>query len=85
MANLSNVSVADLQAELERRAANRPTMAPVPYDKARWEKFVADVNEIVQNQVEKGEKDDDDDHWIYEAAIQYVFGDDAFDKLNKLV
>lgn len=84
MVNLSKASVADLEAELERRKAAKPTMTPLPYDAERWKKFVASVDEIIQERIDKGQGNEDDDHWIYEAAIQYVYGDDAFDTLNKL-
>lgn len=84
MANLSKISTADLEAELQRRATAKEAFKPLSFDAERLKKFVETVDSIIQNNIERARQDEDDEHYVYEAAIQAVYGDDAFDRLRKL-
>lgn len=79
MKNLSEYSADDLQAELERRKNHRP-------------KRLQDINvqpliDIVEEYItaiaeEKRMKDAE--HYIYEAAIECVYGKGIFDWINEM-
>lgn len=86
MPNLNKITTEDLEKELARRREKKGILAqlkPVAFDEKRHEDFVKFVEESVYEDVNGCGKDID--HYIYEGAVQYVFGDDAFDKINKLI
>jgi hypothetical protein len=86
MANLNNVSTKELEAELASRKQRETVLAklkPVPFDQKRHDFFAKAVEDMVYQDVNGEGKDII--HYIYEEAVQYVFGDDAFEKINKLI
>lgn len=86
MSNLHNISTEDLEKELANRkqkAIILEQLKPVAFDEKRHARFVKFVEESVYEEVNGNGKDVD--HYIYEEAVQYVFGDDAFKKINKLI
>jgi hypothetical protein len=86
MANLQNVSTEDLEKELESRkqkALILEQLKPVAFDEKRHARFIKFVEESVYEEINGQGKDVD--HYIYEEAVTYVFGDKAFDKINKLI
>ena len=84
--NLRNISTEDLEQELANRqqAKNlKDSIKPVAFDELRHTKFVKQIQAIVDDDIAGEGKDSD--HWAYEAAVMYVFGDDIFNKLNKII
>lgn len=85
MNNLENYSVEELEKALEKKRAQenfKNKLKIVPFNQERYESFVKEINEIVQEEIQGIGKDHD--HWTYEASLKFVFGPDVFDILNKL-
>lgn len=87
MSNLSNASLDELRAELARRTAQESgelELVRVPMDIDRYLDFVNSVDKMMQNDIGAGHLDDDTPHYVYEEAMKLVYGDRAFDVINKI-
>ena len=70
---LNNYPTKTLEIELERRKKelNAP---PAPLEKPDFNKLKELVVRLVKDEA-NGEDDDNRDHWIYEAAMDAVYGE----------
>jgi|GEM_PF-4431956 len=87
MSNLSNASLDELRAELARRTAQESgelELVRVPLDVDRYSDFVNSVDRMMQEDVDNGHLDEDTPHYVYEEAMKLVYGDRAFDIINKI-
>lgn len=83
---LDNLSIEELEKELKRRKEEErknkiPKLLETLDPNHEFIKLcVKYINDIAKN----GNKEDDDtDHYIYEEALKYLFGDNVFDWINK--
>lgn len=79
---LKNVSDADLEKELERRRTV-VSKAPTPLDNPDFTKLRAMVIAGVDETVKDQHEDDDFEHYVYEAAMEAVFGKGFWEWRNK--
>lgn len=81
--NLRNVSLDELEKEIKRRKKQErlpPPMAVAPdYDSIR--ECVENIN---KEMIEQNYNDEDNKHWIYEAVIKALYGDNADKYFNWL-
>lgn len=82
--NLSKVSIEKLQAEIDsRKTPKQPKPKPLPYEERNY----ATLNELCEeyvNQVDAiGCVEDGMNGYIFESAIEAVFGRDVWDWINK--
>lgn len=70
--NLSAISDADLQAEIERR--KRQNSLPKPLETPNFSDLVSTIETGVAQMVKDQYEDEDFKHWIYEAAMKAVYG-----------
>lgn len=78
--SLRDCSIEELEAELDRRN-NSPEIPPLP--NPDFTKLIRCVQECVQQVVVDGYDDDDNTQYVYEEALQAIYGDDIFEKLNR--
>lgn len=76
MTDLSSASEAELQAELERRqrAAAVPTPQAKPITEVDWSRVHRAATELVRYAIQDGYFDDAAPQYVYEAAMEAVFG-----------
>jgi len=76
--SLENATIEELRAALERKEAL--SARPEPTATPDWPKFKKAVIVMIDEAVKNGRADDDIDHWMFEAAINAVYGEnkDAF-------
>lgn len=79
---LLHYSDAELQNELKRRGIAR--VAPKPLPNPDFTKLIETVTDIIQAHINNRYGDDDDQHYIYEAAVEAVYGDKIWGTLNQL-
>lgn len=88
MNNLKHVSDASLLQELERRQKERlknPKPEPIPFEEIDWQKiYKMVVSDFEEQHGDDYHDDNDNDHYLWETAIQLVYGDKVIDYLNKL-
>jgi len=70
---LSKFSDEELQAELERRAKDGDPL-PKPLEKPDFKRLAKLVVEGVEEAHEEKYEDDDFEHFVYEAAMEAVYG-----------
>lgn len=86
MANLKNVSEAELKAELaqrerEKEAGSRPKPKAQPDFSALTRMFESHLDRVES----EGYTDEDFDHYVYEEVAKAIYGADFFKWLNKKV
>ena len=81
--NLSDVSDSDLEKELARRKAHQD--APKLLDKPDFTALRECVTEGVNEFAETGDEDDDFEHYVYEAAMEALYGKDIWKWYNARV
>jgi hypothetical protein len=83
--NLDKATVQELKEELAKREAPSPK-APMPLEKPNWDALRLMIIEGVAETVENGGHEDDDfAHYVYEAAMEAVYGKDFFIWFNAIV
>lgn len=75
MSDENKKRIKELEAELARL---KQTDKPVPLPAPDWAALIS----VVQGYVEDTEPDDDTQHFIYEAAVEAVYGPKVWDYLN---
>jgi len=82
MTELKKVSDEELEAELERRkkVKNAP---PVPLDQPNFEPLRKMIIEGTRESIENESEDDDFSHYVYEAAMDAVYGKNFWVWRNK--
>jgi hypothetical protein len=74
--DLRKVSKEQLLAEIQRREAEEQRSAlPRPLSNPNFDSLVKTVIHGVEETVESGYQDEDFKHYVYEAAVQAVYGD----------
>ena len=84
MTDLSQLTDDELTTELERRTkAALGVLQPVPVAVPDWTSLISICKQHVIDKWNEGWVDDDSKHYIYEAALDAVFGPDIFPRLNE--
>jgi len=78
---LTKLSTEELKAELARREAAE--VAPSPLKLADFSKLQKQVIDVVQGVVRDGHPSKDFQHYIYEAAMEAVYGKDIWEWWNQ--
>ena len=82
--DISKFTVDELKRELERKEREREATAPpTPLLHPDWSVVISDCISHVAERWKDGWHDDRSVHYIYEAAMEAVYGADIFAKLNK--
>ena len=76
-ANLKALTTEELQAELARRN-KPPTPTPQPVGKPDWTALV----EMCQAYLDDPDRDNDFEQYIFECAIETVYGKDIWEWVN---
>lgn len=79
MKELKNYSIEELEKAIEEKKRQQKTIQPV--ENPDFSDLIQTVKEQVEGTI-KGEEPKDGEHWIYEAAMTAVYGDDIFEKLK---
>ncbi len=79
MKELKNYSIEDLEKAIEEKKRQQKTIQPV--ENPDFSDLIQTVKEQVEGTI-KGEEPKDGEHWIYEAAMTAVYGDNIFEKLK---
>ena len=72
-----------LQAELEQKRREQELATPKPVENPDWSGVQEMCQEVIDSLAKDGWYDDDMDHYIFEGAMQAVFGEDVFTWMNK--
>lgn len=83
MSSLKNASIEELERELavrKRRATEAPVPLRTPNYGPLYDYIVAGISEAI----ESGREDGDFEHYVYEAALEAIYGKDFFKKWNQL-
>lgn len=70
--------------ELERLIAEKKkeeAKAPAPLDVPNFDRITVEVKEYIAS-IERGEEPKDIEHWLYESAIEAVFGPKIWNWIN---
>lgn len=82
--DLSKLSDEDLEKELKRRKEQaRKTPSPVP--DPDWAKLVQTAQKCLADMEQNDYWDEDNDQYIYEAAMKAIYGPNFFDWFNERV
>lgn len=79
--NIADISTEELQKELERREDTKK--GPAPLTVPNWTKLQQTVVDGIQKCIEEKYMDEDFTHYVYEAAMEAVYGDDFWKWRNK--
>ena len=78
MTNLANISIEEMQMEIEQRKQKAEKAAmPKPLSNPDFSPLIELCQEYINDLEEKGYADEDYDHWMFETAMQIVFGNDV--------
>lgn len=80
MKELKNYSIEELEKAIEEKKRQQKTIQPV--DNPNFSELIQTVKEQVEGIIKEGEEPKDGEHWICEAAMKAVYGDDIFEKLK---
>ena len=80
--DFSDISTDDLKAELERR--ERTSDRPAPLENPDFSRLLKTC-EAVMNDYERDGRSKDNGHYIYEEAMQAVYGDNVFEWINQVI
>jgi hypothetical protein len=84
MTALIDITTEDLQAELARRKETEKTQRiPVPKVDINFIPLVGCCQDYIIELAKQGYADDDFPHYIYEAALTAIYGDDVWTFINK--
>ena len=86
-----NLSAEGLQAEIDRlqtelekrRQAQFWETMPKPVENPDWTEVKKMCQEVISQLAKDGWRDEDLKHYIYESAMEAVFGKDVFTWMNK--
>ena len=74
----------ELQAEIERRKEEKALPKPKAVENPDFSMVVDYCKSYIDDLYNKGWVDDDMEYYVFEAAIQAVFGKDIFDWIKKM-
>lgn len=83
MTDLRSASIEQLRAELARRESEEAEAPPSPLANPDWKQVHATVCEGIARQWIDRYRDDDLRAYVYETAVEAVFGKGIFEKLNR--
>jgi hypothetical protein len=84
MSSLKNVSDDELQAEIVRRAQDKAKQAvPKPLENIDWVPLTNYLHHGVQSVADGDGTPKDFEHWIFETAMETVYGPDIWKWWNK--
>lgn len=76
--NLQTISTADLLKEIKRRQKE----GPKPIESPDFSKVMGMVLDLLHNAQQDEYWSDDNDHYIFEAVMEAIYGPDFFDWWN---
>ena len=79
---LEDLSTRDLKRELEKRNKLKKTGRPEKKDNIDFTDLINYCEEHIDNILDADERDDE--HWVYEAAIECIYGKKFWDWYNNL-
>lgn len=82
MINLKNLTDEQLEREIERRKLNKSIPVPEPLTEPNWLPVYKMVLDYISQLDAQGWVDDDLQHYIFEAAMESVYGDDVWKFIN---
>jgi hypothetical protein len=85
--DISKFTKEDLEKELKRREEQKNKPFPLTDLETCWELDFSQVKkacEVHIQEIADGKVDTDAEHWIYEAAMEAVYGKDVWDWVNKM-
>lgn len=83
---LANMSDEELQAELARRQQSKKAGAvPQQLPSLDFSPLIKICQDYINDLAREGYADDDYDHYIYETAIECVFGEDVWSWINSVI
>ncbi len=86
--SLRDVPDDDLQEEIERRKAKQEALdalaRPHPLEIPDWATLIKMVVKHVGKELSGQEEDDDIENYIYEQAVESVYGPDIFDAIGEI-
>lgn len=77
---LSDYSVEELEEEIERREAEKGK--PIPLPSPDFSPLIDQAKEAIQEIVDCGHTSDDLDHYMFEIAMECIFGQNIWDWWN---
>jgi len=80
MVGLKDASIKELEEELERKKNNIP---PEPLINPNFGPLQKMIIESINLAIKENKEDDDFEHYVYEAAIEAVYGKDFWKWYNK--
>lgn len=88
MGNLSECSTRELIEELEKRNIQKELTdsAPKQLENKNFAQVIAQCQSHIDDMCNENYCDDNDnEHWIYEAAMEAVFGKDVWNWINNIL
>ena len=83
MTKLQSYTDDELRAELERRARRPP--AATPLTEVDWDKVYGLCTGYISDLATQGWVDDDLEHYIFEAAITAIYGDEIWNYIRQVM
>lgn len=68
----------------EKKALENGPPKPIPLESIDWTNLIKTAQACIDEAFKRGYFDDDDRHYIYEAAMTAIFGSDYFKLTNHL-
>ena len=83
---IDKYSIEDLEKEIYRRKLEKKQRKPLPTHEMNWEPVIACVEKGVRGLQVTGFEDEDFEHFIFEAVIETIYGEDnVWDWYNELL
>ena len=74
MSELSDLTTELLEQELDRRKIAKSLPVPVPLETMDFTALIETITDGTAQSIKDGYENDDLDHYIYEAAVEAVYG-----------
>jgi hypothetical protein len=88
MSNLKNFTKGELEQELARREEQKNKPSPLTDLATCHELDYSQVKKACERHIQNladGDQERDDEHWIYEAAMEAVYGKKVWDWVNSVL
>lgn len=79
--SLKNFSSEELEAELAKRKKDK--QRPKPLESPNFKNLIELVEKSIPEYLENGHVDDDFDHYVFEAAMEAIYGKNIWKWWNK--
>lgn len=82
MIDLRNATDDEIKSELERRKLKSEIPAPEPLTEPNWLPLFKMAIDYIDQLDKQGWVDDDLEHYIFESAMEAVYGEDVWNFIN---